>query len=140
MPDKMRASNGHAGMHALICQSMAVFQQPVWCTAALLERSACHGQLHSICSNSGSLRKTSSSKGIMLGDWAQATEGVKQLGEIVASFEAAFEGTDGATGEAEFAPVLAAVVDPLLIVFERSAEALAPNAPTRSAACALPPL
>ena len=58
-------------------------------------------------------------------------EGVKQLREIVASFEAAYEASDGRTGEAEFAPVLAAVVDPLLTVCERSAEALAIDAPTR---------
>ena len=64
------------------------------------------------------------------GMW-QVAEGVKQLRELVASFEAAFEGGNGQTGEAEFAPVLAAVVDPLLSVCERSAEALAIDAPTR---------
>ena len=71
---------------------------------------------------------------MLLGDWPwQVADGVKQLREIVASFEAAFEGGSGRSGEAEFAPVLAAVVDPLLTVCERSAEALAIDAPTRCA-------
>ena len=61
----------------------------------------------------------------------QVTEGVKQLAEIIASFEAAFDGVEGSTGEEEFAAVLAAVADPLLTACERSAEALSPDAPTR---------
>ncbi|KAK9790340.1 hypothetical protein WJX73_004685 [Symbiochloris irregularis] len=61
----------------------------------------------------------------------QVLEGVKQLSEIITSFEAAFDTAGGGTGEEEFAPVLAAVVDPLLTACERSAEALSPDAPTR---------
>lgn len=63
----------------------------------------------------------------------QIAEGVKQLKELVASFEAAFEANSGHTAEAEFAPVLTAVVEPILTVCERSAEALAVDAPTRHA-------
>ena len=63
-------------------------------------------------------------------------ESLGQLVEIVAAFEESYEADGGAGGaassEAEFAPVLAAAVDPLVETCERSAEALTPDAPTRS--------
>lgn len=62
-------------------------------------------------------------------------ESLGQLVEIVAAFEESYEADGGAGGaassEAEFAPVLAAAVDPLVEMCERSAEALTPDAPSR---------
>ncbi|EIE27799.1 component of oligomeric golgi complex 6 [Coccomyxa subellipsoidea C-169] len=65
----------------------------------------------------------------------QVAESLGQLMEIVAAFEESYEADGGAGGaassEAEFAPVLAAAIDPLVEMCERSAEALTPDAPTR---------
>lgn len=65
----------------------------------------------------------------------QVVESLGQLVEIVAAFEESYESDGGAGGaassEAEFAPVLAAAIDPLVEMCERSAEALKPDAPTR---------
>ncbi len=62
-------------------------------------------------------------------------ESLAQLVEIVAAFEESYEADGGAGGaassEAEFAPVLAAAIDPLVEMCERSSEALTPDAPSR---------
>ncbi|CAL8463754.1 g3288 [Coccomyxa elongata] len=65
----------------------------------------------------------------------QVAESLGQLVEIVAAFEESYEADGGAGGaassEAEFAPVLAAAIDPLVEMCERSSEALTPDAPSR---------
>ena len=56
---------------------------------------------------------------------------MQQLSDIITSFEASYEAGEGETGEAEFAPILSAAVDPLVDAIRRSAEALSTTAPTR---------
>ena len=51
--------------------------------------------------------------------------------DIIQSFESAYEGGTADGGAADFAPVLAAAVDPLVDMCERSAEALSASAPSR---------
>lgn len=61
-------------------------------------------------------------------------EALATLSDVVGAFEESYErgGFSAAqNSEAEFAPVLAAAVDPLLAACERSAEALSPDAPSR---------
>lgn len=65
---------------------------------------------------------------------AQVAEALAALSDIVGAFEESYErgGWDTAqSSEAEFAPVLAAAVDPLVAACERSAEALSHDAPSR---------
>lgn len=63
----------------------------------------------------------------------QLSEALQQLSDIIASFEASYEATDDASGEAEFAPVLASVTDPWVEAVHRSSEALSTSAPSRYA-------
>ena len=65
-------------------------------------------------------------------------EALATLSGVVGAFEESYErgGYSAAQdSEAEFAPVLAAAVDPLLAACERSAEALSPDAPSRCLSC-----
>ena len=62
----------------------------------------------------------------------QVAEGLAQLLDITKAFEESYnEAGTGRTSEAEFAPVLAAAVDPLVEMCERSADSLQPDAPSR---------
>ena len=54
-----------------------------------------------------------------------------QLLEVVAAFEEALDPAAARAGEAELAPVLAAALEPLLDMCERSAEALSVDHPSR---------
>ena len=63
----------------------------------------------------------------------QLSEAMQQLSDIITSFEASYEAGEGETGEAEFAPILSAAVDPLVDAMRSSAEALSTTAPTRHA-------
>ena len=58
-------------------------------------------------------------------------EALQQLADIISSFEASYEASQGESVEAEFAPILAAAVDPLVQVIQRSSEALNPTSPSR---------
>ena len=58
-------------------------------------------------------------------------EALQQLADIIASFEASYEASQGESVEAEFAPILSAAVDPLVQVIQRSSEALSPTSPSR---------
>ncbi len=60
-------------------------------------------------------------------------ESLQALTDIVGAFEESFDAGSGRSSDAEFAPVLAAAVDPLITACERSAEALTPDAPSRRA-------
>lgn len=53
--------------------------------------------------------------------------------EIVGAYESAYASGSDSASEEEFAPVLAAAIDPLLEMCERSAEGLSADAPSRSA-------
>ena len=55
-----------------------------------------------------------------------------QLMDITTAFESSYdEASNGRSGEAVFAPVLAAAIDPLVEMCERSADSLKPDAPSR---------
>jgi hypothetical protein len=56
---------------------------------------------------------------------------MRALLEIVESFESDYEGGTVDGGAAEFDPVLAAALDPLVAMCERSAEGLNAAAPSR---------
>ncbi len=60
---------------------------------------------------------------------------MQQLLEVISAFESAYRSGDGAAAAAaaEFEAVLAAAVDPLVEMCERSAEALKSGAPSRCA-------
>lgn len=62
----------------------------------------------------------------------QLSEALQQLSDIITSFEASYEATDDGSGEAEFAPILAAVTDPWIETVHHSSEALKVGAPSRS--------
>ncbi len=64
----------------------------------------------------------------------QVAESMAQLLEIVVAFEEALDPAAGRRGEAELAPVLAAALEPLLDMCERSAEALSVDHPSRRGA------
>lgn len=59
----------------------------------------------------------------------QVAESLQQLSDIVATFESSMEAADGDTSDLD--PVLAAVIDPLLEVVQRSSEVLSTKAPNR---------
>ena len=62
----------------------------------------------------------------------QVGESLAQLLDITKAFEESYnEAGTGRSSEAEFAPVLAAAVDPLVEMCERSADSLQPDAPSR---------
>ena len=61
----------------------------------------------------------------------QVAESMGQLLEVVAAFEEALDPAAARAGEAELAPVLAAALEPLLDMCERSAEALSVDHPSR---------
>ena len=64
----------------------------------------------------------------------QVGESLAQLLDITKAFEESYnEASAGRSSEAEFAPVLAAAVDPLVETCERSADSLQPDAPSRCA-------
>ena len=64
----------------------------------------------------------------------QVAESLAQLLDITKAFEESYnEAGTGRSSEAEFAPVLAAAVDPLVEMCERSADSLHPDAPSRCA-------
>jgi len=68
----------------------------------------------------------------------QVAESLAQLKDITKAFEGSYnEAGSGRSSEAEFAPVLAAAVDPLVDMCERSADSLKPDAPSRYASYAL---
>ena len=56
---------------------------------------------------------------------------MRALLEIVESFESEYEGGTADGGAAEFDPVLAAALDPLVSMCERSAEGLSAAVPSR---------
>ncbi len=71
---------------------------------------------------------------------AQLAAALHQLQEILSAHEGALQNAmpgdaednaDGASASAEFAPVLAAVLDPLMEMCRRSAEVLSPDSPAR---------
>lgn len=65
---------------------------------------------------------------------AQVGESLQALVDIVGAFEESYDTASGRASVVEFAPVLAAAIDPVIDMCERSAEALTPNAPSRRAA------
>ena len=62
---------------------------------------------------------------------AQVAESMRALLEIVESFESDYEGGTADGGAAEFDPVLAAAVDPLVAMCELSAEGFSTTGPSR---------
>lgn len=67
-----------------------------------------------------------------LASCVQCSEALQQLSDIITSFEASYEASEDSSGEAEFAPVLNATVEPFIEAVKRSSEALSAKAPTRS--------
>ncbi len=64
----------------------------------------------------------------------QIGESLALLLDITKAFEESYNETGtGRSSEAEFAPVLAAALDPLVEMCERSADSLQPDAPSRCA-------
>lgn len=67
-------------------------------------------------------------------------ESLAQLYDITKAFEESYdEAGAGRSSEAEFAPVLAAAVDPLVEMCERSADSLKPDAPSRCTCSGITP-
>lgn len=64
----------------------------------------------------------------------QVQEAVRQMADVIAAYESAADTSDPETVKSEFEPVLAACMQPILTACQRSAEALALDAPTRSGA------
>lgn len=58
-------------------------------------------------------------------------EAIQQVSDIVASFEASYDGEEGKAGEEEFGPVLSICLDPVLEAIQRSSQPLNPSASNR---------
>ena len=63
----------------------------------------------------------------------QVQDAVRQMADVIAAYESAADTSDMETARAEFEPVLSACLQPILTACQKSAEALALDAPSRSA-------